>query len=309
MNLKKLIFSGLSVIAMQFGALEAFCDAENWKFELDLESGYRTDMIEETQETIDTALILPYSSVETRYKALSSIQLGGRAYAGYCNWVVKGIGHYGWILDGRFDQDRALDGKSVRGNTYDALGGIGYTFCVCDCFALTPLVGYSYDHQQIRVHHLVKEDPILPLNTIHSIDYHASWYGPWVGFDLCYDATKWCGDLSFTAGYEFHYGRARTKTLQHLLPTVVGAPGPEFGFSTKQRDMLGHVFRFDTQLRLWEDWYGGLNQTISYWDNTRNSSVHFAPGTVSGLTPTQVQRDFRLNWYSYSITVSLGKAF
>jgi hypothetical protein len=306
---KILLFTGLSLIAMQCGGLKAaemglidqFCGC--WNYGLEFEVGNRWDMLEQTVELDDSCCYTPALSSETRFKGVNTVLLGGRAIIENGNWVLKGIGHYGWVTDGRLDIDRVVDGKEVDGHSWDLLGGLGYAFCICDCFEVVPYVGYSGDEQHLKAKHIHIKEPSRLGEHLEREEFKASWYGPWIGFDVLYNTTICNYDLFFNSGYEFHYGHARTTVKNHY---IVETEDPIFSLHSKHRNMRGQVFRFDANLMICDGWGLGLNQTFSYWENSHKDKARQHPAARHCYDRSYVSR---LNWYSYAVAFSVGKVF
>lgn len=275
------------------------------KFVADVETGYRWDYIIQSIQIVDSAGILPYSSAEYQFKDLSSAQFGVRGFAEYCSFITKGYAHYGCVVNGDFDVDRVLVGEKELGFTLDASAGIGYSFCVCDCFSVVPLIGYSWDKQHLRITHLRSKIPVIDPNNLVRAKWDSRWYGPWVGFDIFYDATEWCRDMYFTTGYEFHYGRALTKLHQDLIIPE----DSHYSYKTGFKNMMGHVFRWDSRVRVCGDWFAGLNMIYSYWGNAHNSRSTFIENTDSGLAPTERQEVYKLSWYAYAVLLNFSTVF
>ena len=285
-------------------SLQGYFDQCN-EIELELETGVRWDRIDEMVEVVDTTLIIPYASTYKQLKTLTSYVVGGRGFIDYNDWIVKGSGHYGWTVSGDFDQDH-IQVSSIRGNTIDWSVGMGYALPVTNCFWFVPLIGYSNDELRLRVNETRSFDPVLFPSNIAQAHWTSSFYGPWIGFDILFDACyRRCYNFSFDAGYEFHYGWARTKWNQILITP----PGDTFGYHTLMSNMMGHVFRFDTQYHLPCEWLVGIGLQYTHWNNAHKNRAHFDVGSAAGPSASQVQNTFKLNWQSFAIMANLTKAF
>lgn len=297
--IRQRIYFGISlcITLIQFGELKGFFDGER-QIRGELTNGYRYDRVDESYEVTDNALITPYSSSESMFKSLQSDEIGAKVFVEACNWVVKGNGNYGWILSGDYNRDHVLTGQ-VRGHTADWLIGLGYDLCFFNCLSVVPFGGYSYDSHDLKISHFKSSDPVnFPVFTSHA---HKTihWYGPWVGFDLIFDA---CG-LRFDAGYEFHFGTARTRW--HETDPGFGT----FSTHTKLKQVYGHAFHFDTHFVFSDCWALGLDMEYTYWGNSHKARTSFGGSLLSGLTPTQTERVFDLSWHSFSVSLGLGAAF
>ncbi len=302
-HFKSWLTAGWAVLALHLGVVEGQCQAP-FRAGLEIESGYRTDTIQEGIQFIDHSHMIPYSSIERQLKDLSSIQLGGRGFLEVSDWVVKANGHYGWIVNGEYNADHIEKGRQ-RGHNIDASTAIGYLYKKIDCFNIAPLVGYSYDQLVARAQHVRALHPTM--NTINTQNgtWSAKVFGPWFGVDIYYDATEWCRNMYFISGYEFHCGQAFT----HWNETLCEPKGSKFSFTTKQAHMIGHVVRFESQIIIWDNWFAGFDTLYKYWGSTHNSRSRFGQGVDSGLASTQKQDVFKLNWYCFALTLNLGRVF
>jgi hypothetical protein len=177
---------------------------------LNVETGYRWD------RTDNDAVYYVFDSVGFRTitpgqygDRIQSYQLGGRGLLTgfFCDAYVRGSGHYGWILDGKFaDNDTKLRGD-LRGHTVDGLGGVGYFFCMHECWGVAPIAGYSYDRLHFKVKNSTFQFPNAGANVVRTIDSKTinTFHGPWVGLDFFFRPTI-C-NLDFRLGYELHFAR------------------------------------------------------------------------------------------------------
>ncbi|MGD8686846.1 MAG: autotransporter domain-containing protein, partial [Syntrophobacterales bacterium] len=152
-------------------------------------------------------------------------------------FYLRGIFNYGWIYDGdNQDSDFAGDDRTFewsRSNNnaddddvLDASLGIGYQFRLAeDKCMFTPLVGYSYHEQNLRLTDGVQtvSEPGLappgvtppPLGPFAGLDskYEAEWKGPWVGLDLSLRPTE---KLTMMATFEYHWADYEAKAKWNL---------------------------------------------------------------------------------------------
>lgn len=269
-----------------------------------IDMGYRWDRIDETIEIVDSENILPYSSSEKMFKSLQSYQLGGRVAASSCNFIVKGEGHYGWIESGDFSFDHLLSGKAI-GNTYDLSAGVGYAFCICDCFRFVPLIGYSYDHQHLDLKHFESFDPDNSPNVVRHGSWSSAFYGPWLGFDVLFDTCLCDNRLSFNAGYEFHYGKAKTKFSETFISDI----DETFSYHANIENMMGQVFRLDSRYEFYCNFFTGIGLQYTYWGNAHKTRDHFGGNVDPGLAPSERQQTLKLSWHSFALTFDLGMIF
>lgn len=296
------VLYSLTILSLPFSSAEGFfCGIQD----LELENGYRYDRIDEGIEVLDSAFQTPYSSGQQQFKSLSSYQIGGRGFIEWNNYRIKGSGHYGWILDGTYHRNGNQRGNCKKGRTADGDVGIGYILCVNDCLRVVPLIGYSYDVQRLKIRHVRSSSPLVDPVDIAKGRWMSEWYGPWVGFDLLFNSCLSRRWLSFNAGYEFHYGTGHTKWHQQLVTPVFGI----YAYHAKIKNMMGHVFHFDTTYHFCDNWRAGVNLKYTYWGNGHSTKDHFSSTSSIGLTPTQTQSTFQLSWHSFAVMLSVGKAY
>lgn len=118
-------------------------------------------------------------------------------YTNCANFYFRGFANAGQIYHGRVEDKDYIDGIRVieahatcdKGHVYDLSGGIGYTFrFLCNRVSISPLIGYSYDVQQLRMNNLdVKRDLldgiIGRIPGLHN-SYRTRWKGFWFGVDF-----------------------------------------------------------------------------------------------------------------------------
>ncbi len=205
--------------------------------------GYRQDTI--TWDVDRNGLPLPALSDDNlRFYDLDIMFIGGRAKGGLGCLYYRADMEYGWIFNGRQKEkaiwttaetqttfpnssfgntektvfEAAVHNHCKRRYTFDFDFGLGIPFQLyCSELQYTPMIGYSYNTQSLRV----KDDEKLGQNFTdvqqgeiglgsfstggHS-SYRTSWWGPWIGFDMAY-ATSECG--IYYSEMEFHFARAR----------------------------------------------------------------------------------------------------
>lgn len=327
-NNKKWIISGLLAL-VGFNTLDANFKPKEIGFEGQFETGYQWDRINQTAEITDSIFLAPYSSFQQQFKTIKSYQFGGTGRLSIEKIVLKVSGHYGWIYDGSFNNDRIERANlAVNGsNTADILGGIGYSLNFCDYFWITPEIGYSRNTQALNFNHFTTvfdtqssssssftslstspsfSSTSTPLSSLTSAKWHSRWSGPWIGFEMMFKSQCWTLggksiDLTYNFTYEFHYGSVSTEWSP--ISSIVGE---DLGFKTKMKNMMGQVFRFDIDWFFAQNWLLGLDLKYTYWGNSHSKKAHVNSREDLGLTPTQNQRITQLNWHSFSALVNLG---
>lgn len=273
---------------------------------LEVDAGYKYDRIDEKVSINDTADPAFLLLREKQFKNIQSYLLGARALLEipYTCFFLKGAGHYGWECHGSFNNEHIVRGN-LDGYTWDASGAIGYPFCVCDCFSIAPLVGFSYDFQHLKVKHTS-----TTLSKLFAIDAggarsNSSWFGPWVGLDFFYDTYFYCSPVTYDAGYEFHYGRTNLQWKQKFNdPHTLG-----FSYHTHFKNMIGNVFHLGSTYTFWDSSTLGLRLQYTYWQNTHAANSDIPSPAETGLQPTQFQTVNRIRWHSFTATATLGFCF
>lgn len=268
---------------------------------LDFETGWRLDRINESVKIIDSTLVIPTGSLENQFTRISIWQVGMRGWGRVGDWFLKGSGYYGWVIDGDYNIDYGVKGD-LRGYTVDALVGLGHLFSIKNCFALAPVVGFSYDKQHLPVRNVISGfDPAVFSLGFQKGTFNAAFFGPWIGLDFIF--TTPC-DFSFNAGYEFHYGWARDRWHQAANPANQG-----FSYHTHLDDMRGNVFHLEAEYNLPCNWQIGLLLQYLFWNNAHSDRSSIPSPSVTGLTPTQHQNTFDLNWRSFWVLFNIGHKF
>lgn len=216
--------------------------------------GYRQDTI--NWEIDNKDLNLPVLAEDNiRFRDLDIVFLGARLKGGLGCVYYRVDAEYGWIFNGREREKGTwlVDPRTVtdlgdgfsnvqnttfsasvhnhvkKRNTFDFDFGVGIPFNMCSNeIQLTPMIGYSYNTQRLRVkdHEKLGQNFTAPQQTLLGIgdfqtgghsNYRMAWWGPWLGFDMAY-ATCDCG--TYYSEMEFHFARARRKrNSDQGLPT------------------------------------------------------------------------------------------
>ena len=235
-------FSKFYALLAATAALSATFSADaDHAFQMGL--GYRQDTITWDVDGKDSTL--PYLAEDNlSFRDLDTIFLGGRLKGGLGCLYYRVDAEYGWIVNGREREkglwyvapqtmtnlgdnlknvQRTIYAATVRNhikkrNTFDFDLSIGVPFNLCaNEIQLTPMIGYSYNTQRVRVKDHTKlgenfteeQQETIGMTEFslggHS-NYRMSWWGPQLGFDMAY-ATCDCG--TYYSEMEFHFARAR----------------------------------------------------------------------------------------------------
>lgn len=177
--------------------------------------GYQADAFFHTayrQDNLDWNIAAPGGSPnvlsELQWENLHIAQLKGDfSLVSPSGWQLQGRAGYGWILEGEnqdsdyWGDDRTLEfsrsnNQADRGHVFDASLGFGYRLGLGGesgkpRLGLTPLAGYSYHEQSLRMHdfHQTVSEFGFPVPVGTTSDelnsrYETQWHGPWLGLGL-----------------------------------------------------------------------------------------------------------------------------
>jgi hypothetical protein len=184
--------------------------------------GYRTDRLHwhvGFGQNVDPQLpISGSSSLRWRDLRIGLITATGR-YTNCANIYFRGFATAGQIYHGRAEDKDFLLGQLITeshatanaGHVYDFSGGIGYTFrFLCNRGSISPLIGYSYDVQQLQMNHLkvVFDELGGILGRVPGLhnNYRTRWKGFWFGVD--FRLYMMCG-LTLFGSAEYHLTHLR----------------------------------------------------------------------------------------------------
>ena len=246
---------------------------------------------------------------------------------------VRGSASYGWVQDGENqDSDYAGDNRSlefsrsingVDGSKVMAFqGGVGYQFQLGDSdqFQVSPLIGYSYHAQNLRmtdgrqvVSNLANAQvldptisglpPVGPFPGLHS-SYDATWYGPWLGADVLWEPEN---RGRFKMRLELHrpnYSATADWNLRDDFRHPVSFEHKAIG--------LGGVLELGWQeLPSQRDWQWGVDLMIQRWHtgagtDTTYLNTNYDPSCDPYCTATT--RLNEVNWSSSSLNITLNRA-
>jgi hypothetical protein len=288
--------------------------------EIGLSAGYREDEFD-WNIAGNSSGNNPNILSELTWEDLQIFQVGvhaktviGRAF------YLRGKFDYGWIFDGdNQDSDFAGDDRTLewsRSNNnaddddvLDASLGIGYQFRLAkDKCRVTPLVGYSYHEQNLRLTDGVQtvSEPGLappgvtppPLGPFGGLDskYEAEWKGPWVGLDVSVRPTE---KLTMMATFEYHWADYEAKAKWNLR-TDLNQPKS----FTHDADGEGVVASLGLAYAVVKKC--SLNLTFNYQDwstDPGTDKTFFADGTTAKTRLNEV------NWESYAVMLGVSYRF
>ncbi|NGX61215.1 MAG: hypothetical protein K940chlam9_00698 [Chlamydiae bacterium] len=290
-------------LILQVLLLSPFLGAANLCSYLDFEGGYRWDKL-------DNRVVFyggEFFAGGQIFNQINSVQIGGRGRWMITDYLVlKGLGHYGWVLDGEFDQTTYTG--DLDGNVWDVSAAIGWALQCHPCWGVIPSVGWAYSELDITVKDV--STGIVPPESkrisLSNIDCKQSIQGPWGGFELFFDPSC-CLDISLA--YELHKGRWRGD----YFPDV-GDFGPDFGriggFAAKRTNnhMWGNIFRMEGIYTFCSCFDVGLLLTYEFWKGQYASSGNFKR-TITPVAPFTNTPVIDVGWKSFSAMVQVGYRF
>jgi len=294
--------------------------ADTHGFTVDL--GYRQDSVQWKME--DRGEVNPRPTSNLHFKDLEIFELGV-GYKGLlgCSYARARF-DYGWILDGRlreqfelkdrfsgstgrFDHDAFItEGDFIRGITHNKVKSTSYVWDLniaigmpfdldCEHLQIAPLIGFSYDRQNIRVrgreHVRVDGSGSSELAFVedsgfgssskassadsdissssdsnhrhHGSKFRTAWWGPWVGFDVSYN----CECVNLYGEFEFHFGRAERERNSNTDEQYVDR-------YKRTKSFWGPSLRVGTNYLICEDWYVDGSVGYKQWFS-HSSRDHF----------------------------------
>ncbi|WP_068467303.1 hypothetical protein [Candidatus Protochlamydia phocaeensis] len=308
------------------GATASYANANMGQ--VNFEAGYRHDNISWRQHHGGAF------HTNTRFKDLDIFQIGvkARSMVG-CNFYVRAAAHWGWILDGDFEQSVSTFASTGIGSAfygsfsddieftarsrdviddryvYDLSAAIGYPFYFCDCtLALAPVVGYSFDEQNLRVQNDSVDftsggfDTSVFFPVVGSgccwHKFTNKWYGPFVGVDFVYRPCNECWNLY--AEVEYHWAQFKGKSSRSFNDE----------FNHRARDAHGWVFALGADYDFSNCWTLGLSLKFQdYRANRHHRHHHSSYGSDDSSFFGSGRESNKHKWDSYAINVTVGRDF
>ena len=229
--------------------------------------------------------------------------------------ALKGSANYGWIVDGENqDSDYLGDNRTFEfsrsnnsaddGDVWDVSLAVGYPmrFGQNVTGTLTPLVGYSYHEQNLKITDGFQTIPATgPFPGLDS-SYDTEWKGPWIGIDLRFKAREiktFAHRFETYFTYEYHWADFDAEADWNLRDDF--AHPKSFEHDT---DGNGYIIGAGFNFVLHQHW--ALNFNFDYQDwSTDDGTIKFflADGT------THKQQLNEVNWTSYALSLGLSVRF
>jgi hypothetical protein len=296
-----------------------------WDADFFLRAGYRQDHLDFTvsgTELIrirDTLLEIPWASVlEWEDLHIAEAQ-GNFSLTSPAGWHLRGRVGHGWILEGEnqdsdfLSHNRSFEfsrsnNEADRGHVFDASLGFGHRFVFGGdaqkpWLSLTPLVGYSYHMQNLRMHdfHQTVSDfgfpiPVGTRSKRLNNRYETQWHGPWLGLGL--QATVW--DRIDLFGEAAHHWASYHAQAQWNLRREFMQPR-SFVHNTEG---TGVTARVGARYRAATNWALEVVADYQRWQSDPGEyTVFFSDGTSGSAKLNEVNRD------SFGLGVGFGYSF
>lgn len=256
-----------------------------------------------------------------RWKNLEIWQIQAKAKYITCdNIYFRAYGNYGWITDGTVtDKDYLTHSSNVdvsdellfsgkadadHGHVYDVSLGIGYQFRMCDdTIALTPVVGYSWEGQHLKLEDGEQSFPSFASIGDLNSSYKTRWYGPWLGLDFDY---RLCYDWTLFATYEYHWATYRARGDWNLREDIIG------DFHHRSSRAYGNLVSIGVEWEFCECWVASLTGQWQWWraKHGRDSVkvLHESEGDVDFNCYVSSPLN-QVTWQSASVTFDIGMIF
>jgi opacity protein-like surface antigen len=222
---------------------------------------------------------------------------------------------YGWIFDGEIqDSDFAGNDRSQEfsrsnnsaddGSTLDGTIGIGYQF-KAGRFRWIPMAGYSYSEQNLTLKDGFQSislpvpggtpPPVGPIAGLNS-SYDTTWKGPWIGFDLFFQARE---RLILFGTFEFHWADYKAEANLNLRNDFAHSKSFE-----QAADGTGYTVIAGASYALKGPWSLALSCTYERW--TTDAGIDRAYYVNGRIVETRLNE---VNWDSFSIMLGLTYRF
>jgi hypothetical protein len=180
---------------------------------------------------------------------------------------------------------------------------VGYQFKVISGrLRLIPLVGYSYDKQNLVIKDgfqtIATPGLSLPYGPIQGLDssYNARWLGPWLGLDILFPASE---KVAIMATFEYHWSDYKSEANWNLRDDLAHP-------NSFEQDAFGRGFlvSLGVEYALTGQWSLGLSANYQKWKTDPGTDqVFFASGTTAATRLNEV------NWESYAFILGLTCRF
>ena len=229
--------------------------------------------------------------------------------------AFKGSADYAWIFDGENqDSDYLGDNRTLEfsrsnnstddGYLWDISLAVGYPlrFGQTVIGTFTPLVGYSYHEQNLKISNGNQTIPDLgPFSDLDS-SYNSEWKGPWIGFEMRFKARQIktvAHQFEPYFSYEYHWADFHAEADWNLRDDFAHPKSFE-------HDADGSGWKVDTgvNFRFHRNWAMSFKYEYQTWStDSGTDKVFFSDGSTGRTKLNEV------NWTSYALSLGVSLSF
>jgi len=296
-------------------ALSLSLQAAEFKTDFEIGTGYRVDDLDwniaGNVEGRNPNVLSEYT-----WRDVETFQAGGGLRVSMNETLcLRASLAYGWVFDGKNqDSDFAGDDRTQEfsrsnnsaddGSTLDGTIGFGYQF-KAGRFLWIPMVGYSYSEQRLTLKegYQTVSVPVPgatppPLGPIQGLDssYDTTWEGPWIGFDLFFQARE---RLILFGIFEFHWADYEAQANLNLRNDLAHPRSFKH-----EADAKGVTVIAGASYALKGPWSLALTGRYeNWWTDGGIDRAYYANGNTVETRLNEV------NWDSFSVMLSLTYRF
>ena len=313
-NMKKWMMRILLGVGLAFGCLPATAQTDAFKGELKLSNGYRVDNLDwniagnPDGRSPNVLSELAWSDLEI-FQLKAAVRVTVRDV-----FYLRGSLAHGWIFDGRNrDSDFLGDNRtgefsrsnngSDDGAVWDASAGAGYAFALgSGKLRIIPLIGYSYHQQNLTIrdgNQTVSRPPsnagLGPFGGLDST-YETEWRGPWIGFDLDFQASD---RIMLSSAIEYHWADYDAVADWNLRPDLL-----RFRSFEHHATGQGFVLSLGLEYLLAGPWSIDLAANYQQWSTDAGTDLVFLNN--GAILATRLNE---VNWDSFAILIGATYCF
>lgn len=197
--------------------------------------------------------------------------------------------------DNRTNEFSRSENDSNGDNTFDLKYGVGYTWKLGGGFSITPLLGYSYHEQNLR---MTNGNQVIPASgTFFGLNstYQTQWDGLWTGVLINY---KW-KITTFKLRGEYHRADYYAEANWNLRTDFAHPKSFDH-----RANGTGDVINFSVAIDLTKHWKLETVYMYQKWQTDPGvDTVYFSDGTIA------VTRLNEVNWQSRAFHVGVSYVF
>jgi hypothetical protein len=299
--MKKRLRGVLLALNFAFACFTGTAEAAGLKGELELSNGYRVDNLDWNiagdlsgrnpnvlSELVWSDLEIYQVKAATRVTAHEVFYLRGSLARG---WIFDGSNQDSDFLgDNRTFEFSRSNNSSDAGKVWDASVGIGYIVPASERLRVIPLIGYSYNRQNLTLRDGVQTLSLppsgQPLGPIPGLDstYETEWWGPWIGLDLLFRATD---KITLFSSIEYHRADYKAVADWNLRQDLL-----RFRSFEHDAEAKGFAVSLGAEYILKGSWCIGLNVNYREWSASAGTNrVFLADGDLAASRLNEVSWD------------------